>query len=274
MAKRRADADSRRFIDDYPFVKVSRLRATGVIDPMKREALIPFPNGRIKLIHTAHTRLKYGGGWSFFLCPRCMKLTTKLILIEDTPLCSRCCGKQNIVHRSRYGFGRAARLRSREDKLDEVIAKLETTEPLMVKQHASWHPRRRMLDNSRKLTLRARRSMVELRLSQLVSLHSFGVARLPISEAKRLMDMGPILKARTFEELERALDTAQAVILQALQSNDPEKRQDAAALMMLRTREGRRRLLGNSKEHVWTSTQNATETVDLEISDPQNEVVS
>jgi hypothetical protein len=36
-------ADTRRFFDEFESVRVSRLRATGVIDPAKRQAVIPFP---------------------------------------------------------------------------------------------------------------------------------------------------------------------------------------------------------------------------------------
>jgi hypothetical protein len=50
MPKCRADADNRRFFDEFESVRVSRLRATGVIDPAKRQAVIPFPGGKQKLI--------------------------------------------------------------------------------------------------------------------------------------------------------------------------------------------------------------------------------
>ena len=69
MGKRRADADNRRFFDEFEKVRVSRFRAMGVIDPAKRTALIPFPNGKTKLIGTGHTRLKYGGGYSYLRLP-------------------------------------------------------------------------------------------------------------------------------------------------------------------------------------------------------------
>jgi hypothetical protein len=52
MPKRRANANSRRFFDEFASVRVSRLRATGVIDPAKRQAVIPFPDGTNKLIGT------------------------------------------------------------------------------------------------------------------------------------------------------------------------------------------------------------------------------
>ena len=66
MGKRRADADSRRFFDALPWVRVSRFRADGTIDPTKQIAAIPFPDGTTKLIGVKHTWFARGGGWSFF----------------------------------------------------------------------------------------------------------------------------------------------------------------------------------------------------------------
>jgi hypothetical protein len=77
MGKRRADASSRTFFDQFPCVRVSRLRASGVIDPSRHQAVIPFPDGTNKLIGTAHTRLKHGGSWSYFICPRCAEARQK-----------------------------------------------------------------------------------------------------------------------------------------------------------------------------------------------------
>ena len=107
MPKRRADADGRRFFDEFASVRVSRLRATGAIDPAKRQALIPFPGGKQKLLNVAHTRLKCGGGWSFFVCPGCAKLAQNLWSIDDRPLCAKCCNGLNIWHRTKWGFGAA-----------------------------------------------------------------------------------------------------------------------------------------------------------------------
>jgi hypothetical protein len=112
MPKRRAEAGHRRFTDEFPSVRVSRLRAMGVIDPARHQAAIPFPSGRIKLITIKHTRFPNGGGWSFFVCPSCARRTNKLYLIYDKPLCGRCCAKLNIAHRSKYGFGRQERMRA------------------------------------------------------------------------------------------------------------------------------------------------------------------
>jgi hypothetical protein len=86
MSKRRSDADGRRFLDEFDSVRVSRFRAMGIIDPSRRTAVIPFPNGKEKLLAVAHTRLKYGGGWSYFICPKCARLAQTLYCIDDRPL--------------------------------------------------------------------------------------------------------------------------------------------------------------------------------------------
>jgi hypothetical protein len=105
MPKRRSDADHRRFFDEFASLRVSRLRATGVIDPGKRYALIPVGE-RQKLIGTAHVRFPNGGGYSYFRCPRCDRLAGVIYLIDDEPRCRRCCAAIGIVDRSAYGFGR------------------------------------------------------------------------------------------------------------------------------------------------------------------------
>jgi hypothetical protein len=87
MPKRQADADRRRFFDEFESVRVGRFRAMGVIDPTKSQAFIPFPNGKTKLIGTAHVRFPNGGGYSFFRCPKCDKLAGVLYLIDDAPRC-------------------------------------------------------------------------------------------------------------------------------------------------------------------------------------------
>ena len=123
MGKRRADAASRRFTDEFPSVRVSRFRANGTIDPAKRTAIIAFPDGSTKLIGVAHTHLKYGGGWSFFVCPGCAKLAQTLYSVDDKPLCWRCCDKLNVRHRGKWGMGREERVRAADQSLDRLISK-------------------------------------------------------------------------------------------------------------------------------------------------------
>jgi hypothetical protein len=169
MPKRRSDAYGRKFLDQFESVRISRFRATGVVDPTKRYALIPIGE-KTKLLCTAHTHFPCGGGFSYFVCPRCAKLAQTLYLIDDAPRCRRCCHALNIVDRSAYGFGRTERLRARDQYLDALIRKLETTEPLMLKPAPpNWVGRCRRVQRSQRLTWRMRRNLVALRLSQLAS---------------------------------------------------------------------------------------------------------
>ena len=62
----------------------------------------------------------------------------------------------------------------------------------------------------------------------------------PIAAAKQLIDVRPIWRANSSETLAQALDKAQTIILAALDSNDPQRRLNAAKLM-LRTKQARER---------------------------------
>ena len=245
MGKRRADADTRRFFDEFAKVRISRFRAMGVVDPAKSQAVIPFPNGKSKLIGVTHVHFPNGGGWSLFLCPKCARRTPTLHLIDDRPLCWKCCDAMNIKHATRYGFGRATRRLARDRKLDEVIAKLEATEPLSLNPRPpSWRGSAKRINNSQRLTNSMRRRMISLRLDQLAHDHARNgvrvTARWPAAAAKQLIDLKPIMRARTHEGLQQALDKAQAVIIAALSSDDPQQRLNAAKLM-LRTKQARDR---------------------------------
>lgn len=249
MGKRRSDASSRRFFDEFQSVRVSRFRANGTIDPAKREAVIPFPNGTSKLIGVSHMRFPNGGSWSMFTCPKCARRTPTLHLIGDEPRCAKCCHALNIRYASQYGFGRDARRRAADKRLDQLIAKLETTERLKLKPHpASWGGRAQQVYGSRKLTASMRRRMITLRLNQLANQQASSragdddvlVTMRPAPEASQLLDLAGVWQANTTETLQQALDKAQITILTALDSDDPQQRLNAARLMM-RTKQARDR---------------------------------
>ena len=250
MGKRRDDARHRRFTDEFPSVRVSRFRANGTIDPAKRTAIIAFPTASNKLIAVAHTHLKYGGGWSFFICPDCAKLAQTLYSIDDKPLCWRCCDKLNIRHRGKWGMGREERMRAADQQLDRIIAKLETTKPLRLNgAPASWGGKAQLVYRSRRLTQCMRRRMITLRLSQIASQHAQDAGGLNLTRAftprKDALAAIPELRTslartRSTERLEQALDKAQSALLKALESNDPRQRLIAARLM-LKTKQGRER---------------------------------
>ena len=251
MGKRRADATGRRFTDEFPSVRVSRFRANGTIDPAKRNAIIAFPDGSTKLIGVGHTHLKHGGGWSYFICPKCAALAQTLYSINDKPLCWRCCDKLNVRHRGKWGMGREERLRAADQQLDRIIAKLETNEPLRFKPApASWQGKAKLVYRSRRLTQRMRRSMITLRLSQLASQHAPDAVAVGLNLTRAftprkdalaaIPELGQVWRARTHERLEQALDNAQSVLLKALESDDPHQ-QLSAARLMLKTKQARER---------------------------------
>ena len=245
MGARLADADGRTFFDQYPSVRISRFRALGIVDPAKNQAVIPM-GGKEKLIGVSHVRFPSGGGWSFFQCPQCARRTPKLYLVNDQPLCCRCCTKLNIRHARSYGFGRAARLQASDKTLDQLIAKRDAEERLRLKPApASWGGRAQIVYNSRSLTKSMQRRMITLRLHQLADDYAKGNGGLlkghePTATAKQLIDVKPIWRAKTQEALERALDKATLAILSALDSDDPQTRLNAAKLMM-RTKQARDR---------------------------------
>ena len=250
MGARRADASSRTFFDQYVSVRISRFRALGVVDPSRPQAVIPFPNGKTKLLNVSHIRFPNGGGWSFFQCPACMKLAQKLYLIpDDAPMCYHCGQKRNVHYRSRLGFGRNERLKASDKALDQLIAKLETTTPLRLKPAPpSWHGRASIIQSSHRKLERMRRRMIALRLNQLASQQTKGNAHLkairayePRSDAlTAIPELRQVWQARTHESLQQALDKAQIAILAALESSDPIKRM-AAARLLLNTKQARDR---------------------------------
>ena len=154
----------------------------------------------------------------------------------------------NIHHRTQYG-STTERLIARDQQLDQLIAKVETREPLRLNgAPASWQGKAKLVYRSRRLTLRMRRSMIALRLDQLARQQANDSGGLNITRAYKpraealaaIPELKKVWRARSTERLEQALDDAQSAILQALQSNDMRQRLIAARLM-LRTRAARER---------------------------------
>ena len=107
--------------DDLPFVKVSRLRATGAITPESASVLIAFGDGddalkrEVKVINRLFPiRGKEGkrGSWSLFICPSCSRRAMVLRLYDGRVVCIRCDG---LLQRQQMGdkSGRIARLREK-----------------------------------------------------------------------------------------------------------------------------------------------------------------
>jgi hypothetical protein len=236
MPKRGSDADGRIFFDELVSLAASRLRATGAIRLEDRQGIIAFGDKQ-KLVGLAHTKFPNGGSWSYFAC-QCGRRAKRLWLVDDAPRCRLCLEKLSVRYRAAYGFGRTERLRERDRRVDRLQAMLEGG-PLRVKPvPPNWGNRR--LDRRNLLTAALQRARIVTRLAQMAyqaqqSSEPHGTLALLRAYKPRAaaIEAIPNLKslwwARSTEDLERALDKAQATILQALQSNDFQTRKSRKA---------------------------------------------
>ena len=248
MPKRGSDADSRIFFDQLVSVGVSRLRATGVIRLEDRQGIIAFDDKQ-KLVGVAHTMFPNGGSWSYFRCPKCGARSKKLWLVDAAPRCRRCLEKLGVRYRAAYGFGRTERLRERDRRVDKLQAMLEGGPMRFKPVPPNWGNRR--LDRRNRLTWALHQARIATRLALIAyqQQHSSEPDEpLPLPRAYKplaaaieaIPNLKSIWRAKSTEELEIALDKAQSTILEALQSNDPQTRLNAATLM-LRSRQARER---------------------------------
>ena len=248
MPKRGTDANSRTFFDELASLTASRLRATGVIRLEDRHGIIAFGDKQ-KLVGVAHTVFKNGGSWSYFVCPKCGGRKKKLWLVDDAPRCLSCCRSLGVRYRSAYGFGRTERLKERDRRVDRLQAMLEGGPMRFKPVPPNWGDRR--LDRRNRLTVALQRARIATRLALMAYQHqqsSEPHEPSPILHAYKpraaAIETIPNLKslwlAKSTEDLEIALDTAQSALLQALESSDPRMRIFAARLM-LKTRQARER---------------------------------
>jgi hypothetical protein len=248
MPKRGSDADSRIFFDELVSIAASRLKATGVIKLENQWALIPFGE-QTKLVGVAHTVFKNGGSWSYFICPKCGRRAKRLWLADDAPRCRLCLEKLGVRYRAAYGFGRTERLRERDRRIDRLQAMLEGGPMRFKPVPPNWGNRR--LDRRIRLTWALHQARIATRLALIAyqaqqtsesdepsPLLSAYKPRAAAIEA--IPNLKSLWRAKSTEELEIALDKAQSTILEALQSNDPQTRLNAASLM-LRSRQARER---------------------------------
>jgi len=135
--------------DDLPAIRVSRLRALGVIRPdMERVAV---KVGELESeVGLAHTTFPNGGGWSWFVCPQCRRRTRTLRLTEDKGLCCQRCDGLLYACQHRDKSVHIARLRA-----------------LLYGPPARLKPRWLTLDRRRRLELALRRAIIVERQARL-----------------------------------------------------------------------------------------------------------
>jgi hypothetical protein len=248
MPKRGSDADSRIFFDELVSVGVSRLKATGAIKLEDRQAVIPFGE-QTKLIGVAHTKFPNGGSWSYFVCSKCGRRAKKLWLVDDAPRCRFCLQKLGVRYRAAYGFGRTARLRERDRRVDKLQTMLEGGPMRFKPVPPNWGNRR--LDRRHRLTAALQRARIATRLALIAYQHQqssepHGPSPLlraykPLAAAiEAIPNLKSLWRAKSTEDIQIALDDAQSALLEALESDDPRMRMIAARLM-LKTRQARER---------------------------------
>jgi hypothetical protein len=86
--KRRLDEPRR---DDLPFVKVSRLRAEGVITPLMNKVAVEI-GGHTREVGLWHMFFPNDGSWSYFLGPTCARRCQTLRLHDGRFVCRSCDG--------------------------------------------------------------------------------------------------------------------------------------------------------------------------------------
>ena len=152
-------------------------------------------------------------------------------------------------YRAAYGFGRTERLKERDRRVDKLQAMLEGGPMRFKPMPPNWGNRR--LDRRNRLTWALQRARIATRLALIAyqQQHSSEPDEpLPLPRAYKpraaaieaIPNLKSLWRAKSTEELEIALDKAQSTILEALQSNDPQTRLNAATLMP-RSRQARER---------------------------------
>ena len=248
MPKRAIDADNRIFFDELVSIGISRLKATDAIRLEDQWARIPFGE-QTKLISVTHTKFPNGGSWSYFVCPKCGQRAKKLWLIDDAPSCRLCLEKLGVRNRAAYGFGRTARLRERDRRVDKLQAMLEGGPMRFKPVPPNWGKRR--LDRRNHLTVALQRARIATRLAQIAYQQQqsseprgpvpFLRTYKPLAAAiEAIPNLKSLWRAKSTEDIQIALDDAQSALLEALQSDDPRMRMIAACLM-LKTRQARER---------------------------------
>ena len=97
---------------DLPSLKISRLRAIGVVTPDMASVTVKIGELERRIV-LAHTTFPNNGGWSWFVCPQCQHRARTLRLAEDNRLaCWRCDGAPYACQQRGNGPTRIAHLRA------------------------------------------------------------------------------------------------------------------------------------------------------------------
>lgn len=118
----------RRFVDDLPFINISRLRAEGTISPSTTEFVVRLGDVE-QTVGVKHRKFPCGGGWSSFVSPCCGVQVRMLRLLNGRLLCCRCCNRHGVRYRCEpTGARQRAAMR-----IPKLLAMLNSDTPLRLK---------------------------------------------------------------------------------------------------------------------------------------------
>ena len=120
----------RRFADDLPAVKISRLRALDLITAETTEFVVRL--GEVEqLVAVTLRKFPNRGSWSLFVCPTCGLRAQVLRLLDDAVVCRRCCIRRGVRRRCEpMGLRQRA-----EHRIPTLKALLQSEQSLRVKPH-------------------------------------------------------------------------------------------------------------------------------------------
>jgi hypothetical protein len=197
----------------------------------------------------AHRKFPNGGSWSYFRYPTCGARSKKLWLVDDAPRCRLCLEKLGVRYRAAYGFVRTERLRERDRRVDRLQAMLEGGPMRFKPVPPNWGNRR--VDRRNRLTAALHRARIATRLALIAYQHQqssephepsplLGAYKPRAAAIEAIPNLRSLWRAKSAEDLAIALDNAQTVLLEAIESGDPRMRMIAVRLM-LKTRQARER---------------------------------
>ena len=120
----------KRFADDLPAVKISRLRALGLITAETKEFLVRL-GGVEQSVDLVLRRFPNRGSWSLFVCPTCSRWVQVLRALDGALVCRECCRRRGIRPR---GDPLSVKQRA-ELRIPKLKAMLESKESLRLKPH-------------------------------------------------------------------------------------------------------------------------------------------
>ena len=120
----------RKYRDDLPTVRASRLRSLNIITAETTRFLVQLDDVE-QTVGIYLLKFQNGGSWSLFICPTCGHRAQALRLLDDEIICRKCCERRRIQHRV---WTLSVKQRA-ERRIPKLRAMLESAECLRLKPH-------------------------------------------------------------------------------------------------------------------------------------------